>query len=422
METVAIVVPVYNGAAEVERCLAALARHRPPGSAVILVDDASTDPAIAPMLDAYAAANKDVRVLRAQENQGYVKSANHGATEAPAGADLVFLNSDTEVTGGWHEEMSAALADSLDAVACCPLSNNASFLSAPKYQQPNELPAGYSADRMAALVRASGGSQRAIPIPTPVGFCLRVRRAAWARFGPFDEAFGRGYGEEDDFGQRLQAAGREVVCAPRAFVYHRGGASFASVADLAEGRRANGALLAERWPGYGERMRAWCQANPLRPVHERIWEGLLMPQVPAPLHVLHALERWELTGALRENLLSIARLTGEFAMHTIVVPMPDRGAWMDAIDFESGGNLRVVGLIDFEERFERFLAASPAGLIHFHDPESWMPEHHVEMARKARPTVTTPGEIAEATRCASLYRRVAGELGSAAGSAARTRP
>jgi len=151
METVAIVVPVYNGAPEVERCLAALARHRPPGSTLVLVDDASTDPAIAPLLDAFAAANGDVRLLRSSENQGYVKSANRGAAEAPPGADLVFLNSDTEVAEGWHEEMTSALAHALDAVVCCPLSNNASFLSAPKYQQPNELPSGYSPDRMAAL-------------------------------------------------------------------------------------------------------------------------------------------------------------------------------------------------------------------------------------------------------------------------------
>src|SRR6185503_9289379 len=145
METVAIVVPVYNGAPEVERCLAALARHRPPGSTLVLVDDASTDPAI-------------VRLLRSNENQGYVKSANRGAAEAPPGADLVFLNSDTEVAERWHEEMTSALAHALDAVVCCPLSNNASFLSAPKYQQPNELPSGYSPDRMAALARACGGS------------------------------------------------------------------------------------------------------------------------------------------------------------------------------------------------------------------------------------------------------------------------
>ena len=411
MEAVAIVVPVYNGAAEAQRCLAALARHRPPASTIVLVDDASPDPAIAPLLEAFARQHRDVTLLRAAENGGYVKSANLGAAHAPPGADLLFLNSDTEVTAGWHEAMAAALAPA-GAMACSPLSNNASYLSVPRYQQPNDLPKGLDADAMAALVRACAGGMAPIDAPTPVGFCMRVRREAWDRFGPFDEAFGRGYGEEDDFGQRVQAGGGRIVCATSGFVYHRGGASFAGTPDVSEGRRANGALLAARWPGYAERMRAWCQANPLRPLHERIWEALLKPQAAHAVHVLHALERWELSGALRESVRAIGRATREFAMHTIVVPMPDRGAWMDAIDFEYGDGVRIVGLIDFEERFERFLAASPADLVHFHDPEGWMPPHHVESARKLRAVLTTPEGAADAARCAAYYRRVGETAGT----------
>jgi GT2 family glycosyltransferase len=420
METVAIVVPVYNGTAETERCLAALARRRPPGSTVVLVDDASTDPAIAPLLEGFARAQPGVSVVRSPENRGYVQSANLGAAQAPKDADLIFLNSDTEVAEGWHEAMEAALRHP-DAAACSPLSNNASYLSIPKFQQPNELPTGFSAEDMAALVRACAGQAPPVTAPTPVGFCMRVRRSAWDRFGPFDEAFGRGYGEEDDFGQRVQAAGGVIVCATRGFVYHRGGASFAGVPEVSESRRANGALLASRWPGYADGVRTWCQTNPLRPLHERIWEALLKPAAPGAIHVLHALERWELSGALRENLLAIVRATREFAMHTIVVPMPDRGAWMDAIDFEHGSGVRVVGLIDFEERFARFLAASPADLVHFHDPEAWMPPHHAENARRQRPVLTTPGGTLDPARCAGFYRRV-GDAGSAAGSAVRTRP
>ena len=408
MDALAIVVPVYNGAADLERCLGSLARHRPARSTIVLVDDASPDPAIAPMLEEFASANRDVGVITAKENRGFVVSANLGAAAAPEGADIVLLNTDTEVTEGWAEEMLDALERHPSAVVCCPLSNNASYLSVPKYQQENDLPFGWSAQRMASLVRECAGDLHFVPGPTPVGFCMLVRRTAWQTWGPFDEAFGLGYGEEDDFGQRVQAAGGAIICAPRAFVYHRGGASFAATPQLTERRRANGELLHSRWPEYSVRTKAWCQRNPLRPLHERIWHALLAPTVPNPVHVLHVLDRWELAGALRTQMLDTVAATRDFALHTILVPMPDRGAWLDAIDFEFAPGMRVAGLIDFEKRFAGFLAASPADLVHFRGPEDWVPEALIENARRERAVLVSPGEVADIDRCVQVYRRVAG--------------
>jgi glycosyltransferase involved in cell wall biosynthesis len=44
-----VVVPVYNARDELDACLASLDRTLPAGSAVLLADDASTDPRIEPM-------------------------------------------------------------------------------------------------------------------------------------------------------------------------------------------------------------------------------------------------------------------------------------------------------------------------------------------------------------------------------------
>ena len=406
-----IVVPIYDAAAALERCLASLARHRPAQSEIVLVDDASPDPSIAPMLQQFARSEAGVRVITAPENAGFIATANLGAAAASGGSDLLFLNADTEVTAGWADEMAAVLAGDPGAAVCCPLSNNATYLSVPKYQQANELPAGFDAERMAKLVRESAGELRSLAGPTPVGFCMLVRRSAWDSFGPFDPAFGRGYGEEDDFGPKVQAAGFKVVCAPRAFVYHRGGSSFAGSAGLPELRRANANLLLERWPGYDVRTRAWCQANPLRPMHERIWEALI--RTGAGLHVLHVIERWETAGALRDDMWELFDATRDFAIHTVVVPTPDRGAWLDAIDLEYAPGRRVVGLIDLPKRFASFLAASPAGLVHFHGPAAWLPPALVEEARRGRAVLTTPADGFEIERCVEMYRRAAERLASA---------
>ena len=53
--TVDIIIPVYNAAVLLQRCLVALDRCTDPQQArVLVIDDASPDPAIAPLLDAWA--------------------------------------------------------------------------------------------------------------------------------------------------------------------------------------------------------------------------------------------------------------------------------------------------------------------------------------------------------------------------------
>src|SRR5258708_10152760 len=267
MASPVIVLPVHNGATDVDRCLASLARW--PDVPAVIVDDASTDARIAPLLASFAASRAQVRILSLPDNRGFV-AASHagaeavdaGATAVDANADLLFLNSDTEVTSGALDEMCAALEARPGAMVCCPLSTHATFLSLPRYQQPNDLPAGWDAEQMARQVRECAGDLAALDIPTPVGFCMWVRREAWTRFGPFDAAYGLGYGEEDDFRQRVQASGGASICRPRAFVYHRGGASFGDTPQVAERKRGDATPLASRRPHYAERTRAFCQANP----------------------------------------------------------------------------------------------------------------------------------------------------------------
>jgi hypothetical protein len=276
----------------------------------------------------------------------------------------------------------------------------------PRYQQDNALPPGFDPEAMARHVRDAAGELEALRIPTPVGFCMLVRRDAWRSFGPFDAAYGMGYGEEDDFGQRVQAVGGMIVCAPRAFVYHRGGASFGVSSEVAERRRENGRLLASRWPEYAPRTRDFCQANPLRPLHERLWHALLSAPQRRERHILHLVQRWESAGRLRTRMLELARATREIANHTLLVPMPDLGAWLDAIDHEVEAGIRVAGLIRFEERFAKFLAASPATLVHAHGEGTWDALGALDAAREAGRAAWVTSEAAppDAAHCARMYR------------------
>ena len=105
---IALVVPVYNGYGATRRCLETLARHTPTRCAVILVDDASTDARIAPLLAQFAAHHPNAKVLANERNLGFVGAVNRAI--AASRDDLVILNSDTEVTAGWLEGLERCRA------------------------------------------------------------------------------------------------------------------------------------------------------------------------------------------------------------------------------------------------------------------------------------------------------------------------
>src|SRR5688572_12638890 len=174
---VTVIVPVHDGVADLERCLESLARHRPSGG-LTLYDDASPDARVAPMLGAFAEKVPGTRLANATVNGGFIAACNAAARLAPGADDLLFLNSDTAITAGALDEMAGVL-ERTGAAICCPMSSNATFLSLPRYQQPNALPQGWGAEDMAHALREAAGETYAVRIPTPVGFCMLVRRAAW---------------------------------------------------------------------------------------------------------------------------------------------------------------------------------------------------------------------------------------------------
>src|SRR5262249_57567432 len=73
---ISVIVPVYNGRATIERCLAALNAHRVPDVEIIVVDDGSTDGSGA------VAARTGARVLTLPGNSGPAAARNHGASHA----------------------------------------------------------------------------------------------------------------------------------------------------------------------------------------------------------------------------------------------------------------------------------------------------------------------------------------------------
>ena len=243
---VAIIVPIYNSPQLVARCIDAVLRWSPSSARLILIDDASTDPAIATLLDTKA--NSRVIVRRNASNRGYTHSVNVGIDLA-GDADVILLNSDTQVGPRWLQSLRHAAYSDVRIATATAVSDNAGAFSVPELEQYCPIPAAWNlvAAQRAILQR---GGLRYPALPTGNGFCMYIKRRVIERIGAMDEqAFPQGYGEENDFCQRAENAGFSHVIAGNVLVRHERSASFGHERRAALGLQGM-AVLRERYPAY----------------------------------------------------------------------------------------------------------------------------------------------------------------------------
>jgi GT2 family glycosyltransferase len=240
-----IIIPVYRGLSETQACLASvLADTQRPSGHILVIDDCSPEPNLSEWLQELAAKG-DIVLFRNPVNLGFVGTVNRGMTEAGRN-DVVLLNSDTEVPKGWLLRLMAHAYMKARIASVTPFSNNATICSYPSLHG-GTLPIGYTYESIDKACQIANGS-RTVMIPSAVGFCMYIRRDCLDEVGLFDEeAFGRGYGEENDFCMRATELGWHHILACNIFVYHAGEISFGTGSS----ERANSSsILRHRHPSF----------------------------------------------------------------------------------------------------------------------------------------------------------------------------
>lgn len=215
---ISIVIPNYNGAAYLEKCLSSILRQARPAKEILFVDNASTDESV---LVAQRVA-PTARILRQQHNLGFAGGANAGIRHAQ-GDWIAILNNDTEVAAAWLGECAAAIERHPDAafLACRILdykkrhfvfsAGDCILRAGIGYRRGQELPDCSRYDEEIEIFSACGGA-------------ALYRKSALEESEGFEELF-FAYLEDVDLGLRLQAAGRCGYYAPLAVVYHHGAAT-----------------------------------------------------------------------------------------------------------------------------------------------------------------------------------------------------
>ena len=170
---------------------------------VIVVDDRSPEPKLSAWLDTLAA--EGTHRAGAQPAQPGLRRLGEHRHRGGRHHDVVLLNSDTEVPPGWLARLAGHAYATPRVASVSPFSNNATICGYPRIE--GGPPAfGLGVAELDAACRAANAG-RSVELPTTVGFCMYIRRAALADIGLFDaDAFGRGYGEENDFCLRAERA------------------------------------------------------------------------------------------------------------------------------------------------------------------------------------------------------------------------
>ncbi len=218
-EPVSIIIPAFNQLAYCRQCIDTLRMNTDTGSYRLILVDNGSDDGVGEYFDSLEGAV----VIHAGENRGFAGGVNLGLAEARG--HVLLLNSDTLVSRGWLPRLRDALEREDRVGIVGPMSN---YVSGPQLIPDLEFTAQDEIDAYGDRLFAKHCGSYVVTNRL-VGFCMLIRDTAFSSVGLFDERFGIGNYEDDDYGLRVQQAGYELRIASDCFVFHFGSRTFAGM-------------------------------------------------------------------------------------------------------------------------------------------------------------------------------------------------
>lgn len=160
------------------------------------------------------------QVVVNKTNQGFARACNQAFQRLDTDY-LLLLNNDTTVTPGWLERMYQPFLRYPEIGITAPCSN---YVAGAQRIQVNysDLSGLNALAKQLAVERAGQGFFNHYA----AGLCMLIKRNVIDKVGGFDQCFGLGNFEDDDFCLRVQLAGYKIWVAADAFIHHVGSATF----------------------------------------------------------------------------------------------------------------------------------------------------------------------------------------------------
>lgn len=246
---VTVIIPVYADWPSLNVCLKSLKKYLNKKHQVILINDHGPEVEILESnIKKSIGGSVNFKYYRNKKNLGFVKTCNKAVFDIDkTNNDILLLNSDTEVTEGFLEEMQIVLYDSTRHATVSPRSNNATIATLPisSLKQKGIIPK----DSFKLFLKMKKILPRYCEAPTAHGFCMLIRRSVIKNNVLFDEVFGKGYGEEVDFCQKLKKKGYISLLSNWSYVFHLEARSF-SLEKKNEILEVNNKIIRSRYPNY----------------------------------------------------------------------------------------------------------------------------------------------------------------------------
>lgn len=208
---VSIVIPVHNNSKYTYNCLNSILKNTQGSFEIIVIDDASSDET--PKLFRNV---ENIRVIRNDNNLGFIESCNIGA-KSGKGKYLFFLNNDTIVTEKWLEPLISAISKqdvgAVGAKLIYPdgklqeaggiIWNDASGWNYGRYDDPDKPEYNFVRE-----------------VDYCSGAALLVKKELFDKIGGFDERFKPAYYEDIDLCFSIRKLGCKVLYQPHSAIIH----------------------------------------------------------------------------------------------------------------------------------------------------------------------------------------------------------